>query len=147
MGKNLYGLEMSQENHYHRSDVTVTEHKAPTDASVALLKEIEEAATKKMMEGIHLKDNNFECKIYKQKDWMNLSYTWAIVFMLNGKKQVTEYTLDEMDAVRTDNISFKIAVGIRDAIAQKIADETIVDIVKDVDFETSFENSSKIFRR
>lgn len=66
--------------------ITKHEHRAPTDESVKLLREMEAKAREQIIKAHELKDNNFEAKILTEFDYMNDKYIVHIFFRLNGKE-------------------------------------------------------------
>lgn len=64
------------------SNVTVNEHRAPTDESIRLLREMEDKVRESLSSGIQFGDNTFEATVYR--DLLNNSL--VIVFILNGQK-------------------------------------------------------------
>jgi negative regulator of sigma E activity len=99
----------------------VTEKRAPTDQSVALLKEMEEAARKKVIETIVVADTSFECKIHKVFDVMSDQDMYAITYKMNGLQRNLTVRID-----RFKNFTpVEVACIIRDKVAVDIANEMI----------------------
>lgn len=99
----------------------VHEHRASTDASVALLKEMEDAARAKVDDAIHVSNTAFECVVQIEKDAMN-DCTWLrAVFKLNGQTETAKHSFrprepgDELTAVN----------ALRDQIAKVIASKML----------------------
>ena len=65
---------------------TTTEYRAPTDESVRLLKEMEEKAHEKIINSISVRDCQVECQVIIEKDYMNRSNHYIVVYSMNGKK-------------------------------------------------------------
>jgi hypothetical protein len=94
---------------------TVHEHRAPTDESVKILKEMEEAAWKKVADTIAREANNyFDVITFKleKNPADRLNYTYAL-FSLNGKTIEMKLKLDEHEAGKM----------FWDAIAKEIAEQ------------------------
>jgi len=70
---------------------TVHEHRAPTDASVALLKEMEEKAAAKITEAVRLEGNGFNCVVHTEWDALSDQTLVAVIFDLNGKRQRVDH--------------------------------------------------------
>ena len=102
-------------------NATVTENRAPTDDSVRLLKEMEEAARKKVIESTVVSDTHFECKIHKTHDIFSLQDLFVIVYSLNGKKRVVNCSVDSW----RDLPPGEIAVTIRNKVAEDISNEML----------------------
>lgn len=99
----------------------VHEHRAPTDQSVALLKEMEKAAAAKLISAVHVGDTAFECIIHKFRDNLSDRTVVCAVFSLNGKKMKAEHSYRPQDP--SDDV--KAATGLRDEVAKIIATEMI----------------------
>ena len=74
----------SDETHYHNHEVTV--NRAPTDASVALLMEMERAAKDKVIAAVGVRDMGFECVMHLSVDMLSMQYRCEIIFSLNGER-------------------------------------------------------------
>lgn len=106
------------------------EHRAPTDHSVALLKEMEKAATDKVEEAIRIEGNSFNVVVHMYRSMMDKTVHLKSVFDLNGSRQVVTYIGSEFDKAETH------VVGLRDEIAKHIANEMI---------ESSMDSIRKVF--
>lgn len=71
--------------------VTINEHRAPTDESVELLKEMEEAARNKFSQSIRLNINKFECVVHTGYDAANAAQIFLVQYSLNGCRREVEY--------------------------------------------------------
>lgn len=72
-------------------DVTVKEIKAPTDASVRLLREMEAKAEAEVIKAVVVKDNLFSCVIHTMFDALSQQYNIKVICSINGKKIVSDY--------------------------------------------------------
>lgn len=120
----MFGRRVS--NHYHThnthdTNVTITEKRAPTDESVRLLKEMEEAARNKVLETIVVADTSFECKIHKMVDPINDQDVYNVVFSLGKQKRRTEVRVDKYRKLTPQ----EVAVAIRDAVAVDISNHLL----------------------
>lgn len=109
------------EHVYERREIH--EHRAPTDESVRLLKEMEEKAREKMLAAVPLKSNAFEGVLFVELDGMNMEYVLAVRARINGKKieaVVREYAKGA-EAIR------EAMPKLRDELAKQIATEIIMD--------------------
>lgn len=98
----------------------VHEHRAPTDDSVKLLREMEKKARDQVIEAIHVGDTTFECVVHQQHDFASDLTTWRAVFSLNGKNLTADFEFRPWQTKPAD-----AAVGLRDAISKKIATEIL----------------------
>src|SRR6185369_4164674 len=96
----------------------VHEHRAPTDDSVKLLREMEAKAREQVIQAVHVGDTTFECVCHMQKNHTDGSTTLMAIFSLNGKKMTAEFNEQEW---RSDK--FKMVEGLRAAVADKISRE------------------------
>ena len=94
----------------------VHHHRAPTDESVRLLKEMEQAARDKIIDAIRLEGNGFNCVVHVMLDAMSDQRITRAVFMINGHREEVEVRTPMLDSEPK-----KIAEELRDAIARKIA--------------------------
>ena len=101
--------------------MNVTEKRAPTDQSVALLKEMEEAARKKVNETIVVADTSFECKIHKIFEAMSDQDVYAIHYKMNGLQRNVNVRVDRYKQLTP----VEVACIIRDKVAVDIANEMI----------------------
>jgi len=99
------------------SRVNVTEKRAPTDESVRLLREMEQAAKDRVVETTIVRDTDFECVIYKMADAMSGDTIYSIVYSLGGKKHTTQYRSRSYDQEVLEDLT----IGIRDAVARDIS--------------------------
>jgi hypothetical protein len=103
------------------SNVTVTEKRAPTDESVKLLKEMEQAARNKVVETTIVKDTHFECKIHKSVDMHSLQDVYGVIYSLNGRKQTTEVRVDIHEKLDP----YQVAEHIRNMVAADISNHLL----------------------
>ena len=96
---------------------TVHEHRAPTDQSVALLKEMEAAAERKIEQSIHIGNTTFECVVHIVNDNASHCTRMKAVFKMNGVTQTAEHSYRPRD--QGDDI--KAASALRDEVAKVIA--------------------------
>ena len=115
--------------HHHHSrhssvtvQKTVREQRAPTDESVRLLREMEKAATDKVISAIRVSDSLFEAVLHQQVDHLNCQKMFMCVIKLNGEKITVPFNCNDW-ASRED-----IVMGIRDAIAKEIANRITLSV-------------------
>lgn len=95
--------------------VSVTEQRAPTDESVKMLREMEEAVQKRLLDAVRVNDSGFEAVIHVNKNPYNDTTDLLAVFSLNGRKQTATYRAERGCTTQ------EAAIGLRDAVAQQIA--------------------------
>ena len=94
----------------------IHEHRAPTDASVKLLAELEDRARDRVIEAVHVGDVTFECVIHTMKHCIDQSIEVMAVFSMNGRKMTVSHREQEW---RTDKQAMMQAL--RDKMAAEIA--------------------------
>lgn len=101
----------------------VHEHRAPTDASVKLLREMEAEAKEQVVEAIRVGNTTFECVVHVMKNPLEDSLELRAIFSLNGKKLTAEHTSrGQLGSVDRR----KMFEGLRAAIADTISREVLV---------------------
>ena len=113
-------INVTAPTEYVTRTVNITETRAPTDESVRLLKEMEEAARNKVDQSIRLDGNDFKCVVEIMQDAMSDQRVAYAVFELNGKRMTAEHRVS-----RRDDNPAALAIGIRDEIAKTIATAVI----------------------
>lgn len=99
---------------------TITEKRAPTDESVRLLKELEEAVQRRILETVKVGDTNFECVVRCLRDGPSQDTIFAAVFSLNGKKIEVQSRTSDYNTRPDERIAKLIA-----AVAERIAAEIV----------------------
>jgi hypothetical protein len=99
----------------------IHEHRAPTDDSVRLLREMEGKAKEQIIEALHIGDTTFDCVVHVSKRFEDSTTRLLAVFSLNGKKLTAEHI--EHDHRYERDAAF---AALRDAIAKEIATEVLV---------------------
>jgi hypothetical protein len=95
--------------------VNVTEHKAPTDESLKLLKEMEEAVINKIIASANITDNNIKFSCVLIENPLNMGYRLVCSFPVNG----TEYKIDR----NLSHVAFKSKSEIVNLVYNTILEE------------------------
>lgn len=103
------------------TNVNVTEKRAPTDDSVRLLKEMEDAARKKITESTTVSNTEFTCKLHKYHDALNCCDNYAIIYTLNGRQCRTDIMVEIYKMLTPE----QVACMIRDQVAVDIANKML----------------------
>lgn len=114
-----------RETHQHHHHTEVHEHRAPTDESVRLLKEMEETAREKIIASFPLGSNEFDGRVMVELDGMNMEHVLTALIRINDKlvrAQVREYA-DGRESIR------QALPKLRDALAKAIADEVLAPAI------------------
>ena len=110
---------------YVDRDVTIHEHRAPTDQSVKLLREMEKAARDKVEQSIRVSDNGFECVVHVMHNGFEHETIARAIFKLNGKEmraEVRERMLGHQPKVEA---IVDLHDKLRDEVARVIANEVL----------------------
>jgi hypothetical protein len=99
----------------------VHEHRAPTDESVKLLREMEVASEAKRIGSLQVQGNGFNCLLQTWLDGPSGLVRATAVADLNGKRIVAEATGDQFSPDRE-----KLLTDLRDDLARRIANEVLV---------------------
>lgn len=99
----------------------VREHRAPTDESVRLLRDMEAKARDQIIEAVHVGDATFECVVHTTRFAEDQSTRLMAIFSLNGKRMTVEYREQDWRADKQAMLK-----GLRDAMAEKIATEILL---------------------
>lgn len=117
----MFGRRILKHYHTHDTDVTITENRAPTDESVRLLKEMEEAARNKITESTTVHNTEFTCKIHKYYDPVNDADMYKIIYTLNGKQGAVDVSVEVYKELTPE----QTACFIRDKVAVDIANKML----------------------
>lgn len=96
--------------------VSITEKRAPTDESIRLLREMEEAVQKRMISAVRVDSTTFNCVVQVHKDYRTGDHTLMAIFVVNGKKMTAQYTMNMLG----DDAESAV-IGLRNAVSEKIA--------------------------
>jgi hypothetical protein len=104
--------------HHHEAPrgptrVDVHEHRAPTDQSVKLLREMEAKAESNILATIRLTDCPVDCVIHHMKSSLTQRIHFIVMYKISGK----EYRLDYHSDPFVDRTPEQIVVGIKTALA------------------------------
>jgi hypothetical protein len=119
-------------NHHH-GPVTITEHRAPTDESIKIMKEMEQKVLENIISSIRSEDNYLNAAAFLVRD--NLMGNWNIhvKYTYNKHQRVVKYSFDFLDIKQgMDYIILKTKEAIAEDIAQVIVNSTLFDIYRDL---------------
>lgn len=118
------------DRHYHQpaapSHLTVTEHRAPTDKSVQLLREMEDAARARITASVRLENTVVDAVIHRMDDVLNRQVEYAIMLKINGKQ------LEIRRAVPADKRPEQIAEILHKAVSDHIAEKLLSDAFRSI---------------
>jgi hypothetical protein len=109
---------------------SITEKRAPTDESVALLKDLEREAQKKIEVSVRLSDNKFDCVVHVERSSYEQKTHYKIMYSLNGERHSMDKSFDfDHTESRED-----IAIELRDELAKDIAANMLSSAFRKADF-------------
>lgn len=73
-----------EHNHNHKVNI----HRAPTDESVKLLKEMEEKAEKKITDAIRVQNSDIEIVVHHKYNYIHQQEQFAVIYKVNQKQEV-----------------------------------------------------------
>ena len=100
---------------------TIHEHRAPTDQSVALLRDMEAAVERKIEQSIHIGNTAIECVVHISKDMLADCTRLKAIFKLNGQTETAEHSFRPRE--RGDEL--QASAALRDEVAKVIASKMI----------------------
>ena len=113
---------MIEQRHYHNHKVNVQEHRAPTDKSVELLREMEQKTKDEIINSVVVKDNGFNAVIHSQKDFMSNMMLYKIIYTLNGEKRVADFSA-------YDDVSYETVIQqMMNKVAENISREILTKV-------------------
>jgi hypothetical protein len=107
--------------------VTINEHRAPTDESVKLLREMELKAQEKLIAAVQVGNSTFECVLHQQLDNFSDRMMWRAVYKLNGKQLTTTVDTDPRESPNLGSGMRDAFDKLRDAMAKDIAGQVLND--------------------
>jgi len=100
--------------------VEVTEHRAPTDESVKLLRDMEDRAQARIVATTRVQDMGIDCVIHKMREMHTGDTRYAVIYSLNGKKH------------RADHLSMDRGNEDRDESKRRVAQELVTALAEDI---------------
>jgi hypothetical protein len=108
----------------HEVTKSVHEHRAPTDESLKLLREMQDKARAEIERAVRITDCDISAVIYRHYDIQVDQDKFKILYKVNGKMHEVMYDFDSWRHSK-ENILRELVIGIRDALAQDIANQII----------------------
>ena len=122
--------------HFNASTLTatVTEKRAPTDASVRLLKEMEKAARDKVIASIELDSNIVKGRVFVMKEVLSGKNNFAVLMDINGKRVEIRVSTNEYQSPDAQ------LQEVYQEIGHRIASEVMPDVFDSARKELLFKN-------
>lgn len=111
---------------------TITQVRAPTDESVRLLHELEQAARNELLNSIKVGDTIFECVVHCGKDVASGDIYLRAIFSLNGKRITVDRTENYFDISHSSNKMTDLIYNLRQAMAERIAAEILIPVLDQI---------------
>jgi hypothetical protein len=108
--------------------VDITEHRAPTDESVALLRDMEAKAREQVEQALHVGDTTFDCVVHRQINQHDQTIHLVALFSMNGKRLKAEYR----ETLYRTNMTIAVQ-KLRDEVAQVIATHVLSTALQGLD--------------
>lgn len=118
------------QHHHHRTDVH--EHRAPTDDSVKLLKEMESAALDKLLGSVKLENCPVSGVVHMMQDHFNLEYKYIIEYKIGSRTERVNVTMDIHSGDSIHQAQEKTFIKLRDELAKDIANNIISECFENV---------------
>jgi hypothetical protein len=99
--------------------VTVHEHRAPTDQSVRLLREMEQAARDQVVQAIRLENSPIDCVVHAQDNAMTGDRDFYAFVRINGRR------LEVRKSFLMPTTPEDVAAGLLAAVSERIASEVL----------------------
>ncbi len=124
---NTYNVSPQRISVHSYSDVEVTEHRAPTDESVQLLKEMEQAARAKMLDCIPLGNTSLDIKLLIESEPFGMDHSMTLLMKVNGTSHRCKLGVPDDFRYMTKTERQKV-VG--DCIAKELASIFLRELVR-----------------
>lgn len=108
------------------------EHRAPTDESVRLLKEFEEAARAKIEASFRPKECPLDVVVTVYKDVLDDMYTVAMHYRINGQPRKAAAHVHRIEYTDLDNIAQRMRKALITDLSQYILAQCFEDVVATV---------------
>lgn len=121
---NVVVIQSPSRTEYVTRNVDVHEHKAPTDESVKLLREMEAKAEAEVIKAVSVSNTHFECVVHQQ--WLPMSdkAEFNAVFKVNGLNMTARIEVDRRDAEPGHDLR-QTFEKLRDEVAKELAEKLL----------------------
>jgi hypothetical protein len=114
-----FHLRAGDHHHHHRSEVH--EHRAPTDDSVKLLREMEHAALERVLSTIRLEGSPVDCAIVHMRDHLNYTHKFLIRYQLGRHKREVRHDFQPRFGACAQGVNDECHAALKTALAEDIA--------------------------
>jgi hypothetical protein len=109
------------QHHHHSSRTEVHEHRAPTDASVKLLREMEAAALAKILGNVRLEGCPVDCSVTYMRDPQNDEHRFFLRYKLGAATREVRHIYRQRMHLSDADAREDAALQLRDELAKDIA--------------------------
>jgi hypothetical protein len=108
---------------------TIHEHRAPTDQSVSLLKEMQEKAVKAVEQTIRLDSNEFSGVVHIHREPWDASVKAIAHFKVNGRQHKAEVSLNDHD-ITPQNLAEDLIAAVSRTLAVEGLGPSLIEALK-----------------
>lgn len=113
-----------------RANVNIHEHRAPTDESVKILREMESAAKQEIIKSVQVKDTLVDGVLHMSLDPLSCKRRFMFIYSINGKKMTTNFDIDEWDYEKSKDWIGKLVETVSYDIAREIMMKPFIEMFK-----------------
>ena len=114
---------------HYAQHVHSNEHRAPTDESIKILRELEQKARDNILLLVRSDSNNFKYTATVYSDNFQFTHRLRVQFALNGHPYDLDFELPDRYAARADDKK-AILLRVRDMIAKEIASKISIEMLQ-----------------
>lgn len=120
-------------------NVTVNEHRAPTDESIRIYKEMQEKAVTSIMDSFETSTNNaFKCKAIHYSEFHLLQNTILVEYSLNNVPRTVKHTYNPNRLMDSVGSMSDVLRDLADKISEDITETILRNVMMDVYHEMQF---------
>jgi hypothetical protein len=125
----MFNTYITKEAPRYPQTITKHEHRAPTDESVRLLKEMEMKAEEKMIEAVRLENNVFKAVYRVFDNPRDMNYKCVVQYSLNNRDFTGEFTMNHREVYPAKEIAFRVLEKIQDMMARHLTAEFMLETI------------------
>jgi ABC-type bacteriocin/lantibiotic exporter with double-glycine peptidase domain len=132
----MFDIEVHQHRHVTErvtQNVNIQEHRAPTDQSVQLLREFEQAARDKVIDSIRLENMPLDAVLHVEEDGLNDKMRYLIVYKIGGEKRKVFHDEPRHGFKHPRDEQEKRVIGLRDALAKDVANVLMDEMLRNAE--------------
>jgi hypothetical protein len=118
-------IQSPSRTEYVTRNVNVHEHKAPTDESVKLLREMEAKAEAEVIKAVSVANTHFECVVHQTHDVISDKMLFKAVYKLNGVNMESKVETDPRKAETSHSAMTEAFEKLRDQMVKDLAHQIL----------------------